>query len=79
MKKYQVWTEGYAVTGENATAQRLTRKNEDTLWGGETFRDACENALQVLKWDMSYYNKEKNSYWACRFFDNEKDARRSFG
>lgn len=78
MGNYQVWIEGYAATGESAMAGRLTRKNEDTLWQGETFKAACENALRTLKWDMSYYNKERNTYWMCRFFDNEIDARRSF-
>ena len=79
MGRYQVWSEGYAATGEGGTAQRLTIKNEDTLWEGETFQEACENALRTLKWDMSYYNKERNTYWACGFFDNEADARKSFG
>lgn len=79
MKKYQVLIEGYVATGENGTAQILAKRNEYTLWEGETFQKACENALRTLKWDMSYYNKERNTYWACRFFDNEIDARNSFG
>lgn len=80
MSKYQIWSEGYQVTGNQGTAQRLTfTKNEDTMWEGETFQKACENALKVLKWDMSYYDAKRNTYWACRFFDNEADARKSFG
>lgn len=79
MNAYQVWCEGYAATCERGKAQRLTRKNEDTLWEGETFQAACENALLTLGWDMSYYNKETNSYWGCGFFDNETEARRNYG
>jgi len=75
MEKYQVWCEGYATNGQIQTPQRLTRRFEETLWDGETFNDACENALRTLKWDMSYYNKEQNTYWSCRFFDNEIDAK----
>jgi hypothetical protein len=79
MKKYQIWIEGYCATGGGAKAKRLTRENEDTLWEGETFQVACENALRILEWDMSCYNPEHNSYWACEFFDNEADARKHFG
>jgi hypothetical protein len=79
MEKYQVWSEGYSATGNSSDAQRLTRKGEDTLWEGETFKDACENALRTLKWEMKYYDKDRNTYWGCRFYDNEADARKSFG
>ena len=79
MKQFEVWNEGYAATGGSSPAHRLNKEGEDTLWEGRTFQEACENALLTLKWDMSYYNKEKNHYWGCRFFDNEASARKSFG
>lgn len=79
MQKFEVWSEGYAATGQSGNAQRLTIGNEDTLWEGESFQKACENALRTLEWDMSYYDKKRNTYWACRFFENEVDARKSFG
>jgi hypothetical protein len=73
MKIFEVWNEGYAATGQQEKAQCLG------TFEAETFQEACKNALIELKWDMSYYDEEDNSFWACRFFDNEKDARKSFG
>ena len=70
--------EGYLATGGHSNAQQLVNKNE-ILWEGESFESACENALNALKWDIKYYDKERNTYWGCRFFDNETDARKSFG
>lgn len=80
-KLYEVWSEGYAATGEHGSAFQLTLSTEiSTKWKGDTFQKACINALKTLEWDMKgYYSYDNNSYWACRFFDNEKDARKSFG
>ncbi len=80
MNKYEVWIEGYSATGENAPAQKLVNPNNDNgTWQSETFQEACKKALIELKWDMSYYNEKANSYWACRFFDNEIESRKDFG
>lgn len=79
MNKYEVWNEGFATSGESGNAQRLTIEGEDTLWEGETFIDACKNALKTLGWDMSYYDEKGNRYWGCDFYDNETDARKFFG
>lgn len=78
-KKFEVWVEGYACTGESGTAQRIARKGENTIWEGRSFQEACENALKTLDWDMDYYNTEVNTYWGCSFFDNESEARKLFG
>ena len=79
MNKYEVWVEGYQASPDRANAQRLTREGEEALWEAETFQEACKKALIELKWDMSYYNENANSYWACRFFDNEIESRKDFG
>lgn len=70
---HEVWNEGYAATGERAPALYLGR------YPGVTFKEEVEAAMDDLEWDRSYYNPEQLTYWACRFFDNEADARRSFG
>ncbi len=79
MALYEVWTEGYVVSGNDSDAQRLTHKGKQTLWEGGDFPSACKKALSELKWDMSYYNEKNNTYYACRLFNNESDARKSFG
>lgn len=74
MAKYQVWKEGFSCTGNDATAQMCG------VFEGESFEEAV----------LAYYNsldREAQSYWTlqdltcygCRFFDNEADARKSFG
>lgn len=73
MKKFYVWIEGFAATGESQTAQFLGS------FEGETFINACKKAMVEKEWDMSCYDENKNTYWACQFFDNEKEARASFG
>lgn len=73
-----LWVEGYAATGEHGRAQHLGS------WAGPTYREA------VLQWHQSrwtysrYGNFEllhngRYAVWGCEIFDNEEDARRSFG
>lgn len=73
--KYQIWSEGYAATGEYSNAQYHGTSE------GDTFKEAVDNLLKT--WDQKevgiYYNPDKLTYWGCRFFDNETDARKSFG
>jgi len=73
MKKFEIWNEGYACNSERGGAQYLG------TYEGHTFKDATKAALVDKKWDMSYYDEEQNTYWACGFFDNETSARASFG
>lgn len=71
--EYEVWIEGYAATGDRANARFLGK------FSGPDFKSACIEAMKALKWDMGYYDEERNSFWACRFYDNEREARASFG
>ena len=73
MDKFKVYTEGYACSGDSAKAQYLGE------FEGETFKEACKEALKQKSWDMRYYDDKNNTYWACGFFDNEEDAIKSFG
>jgi hypothetical protein len=72
MKQYEIWSEGYAATGQRSGAVHMGTAN------GNTFRDACDNLFNNLQ-DRGYYNSDRGSYWACKLFDNEADARNSFG
>jgi hypothetical protein len=71
--EFEIWNEGYACTGNSGIAQFLG------LEEGKNFSEACKKALIRNGWDMSYYDEECNQYWGCRFFDNEFEARKSFG
>ncbi|MCH7381195.1 hypothetical protein [Acinetobacter higginsii] len=75
MKNYQVWLEGYAATGEQQPAQFVGVVNADN------FENAIEILLKQKEWDMKFFNIVRGTpvYWGCRFFDNETDARKSFG
>lgn len=68
---FDVWIEGYSATGQSENA------NYEGTYSAVSFKDACEKMMRLRNWDISYYNG--SSYWGCRFFDNEADARASFG
>ncbi len=73
MKIWQIWSEGYAVTGQAGKAH-LHGETE-----AETFNDAC---LTLAKRDgkfAKYFDPQRMTFWGCRLFDNEAEARKSFG
>lgn len=76
IKKYSLWMEGYSVTGNSSTAQYLGE------FKGTSFNDACDNWAKTIE-EPEYYkpgtDKYRPSYWACYIFDNEIDAKKSFG
>lgn len=68
-----VWIEGFRATGEIGSARKLCTVNSDTL------REACDKyALEHPDW-AEHYDPERLTYWGCRIFDNEADARSQFG
>ena len=74
MKQYEIWTEGYVVTGQSAGASLMgTAKGKD-------FEDACLNYFDPHdKEHMRYFDPKRFTYWGCKLFDNQADARKSFG
>lgn len=71
LKTFEVWAEGYSATGDNQGASFHGN------WQAETFKEACAKWAEGVM--EGYYNAENNTFWGCRLFDNEEDARRSFG
>ncbi len=75
MKPITLWSEGYAATGQHMGA---------TLHGTFTAK-SLQDAVQQFKDAMpeghskNCIDVENLSFWGCRFFDNEKEARKSFG
>lgn len=86
MTEYEIWMEGYVIQGNDSNATFIGKAK------GETFKDACMNFEypdniffnetvivkkgDKLKLDAHY---DEPTIWGCRLFDNEKDARASFG
>lgn len=67
MDKFEIWAEGYNATGNSAPARFMGYRY------GNSLIEACTS---LFEGDPLYKN---NRYWGCKLFDNEKDARRSFG
>lgn len=69
LKTYTIWAEGYAATGQSGTAQVMGQAT------GKTFKEACDKLFAGDK----LYNPNTLRYWGCNLFDNETEARKSFG
>ena len=70
MKKvFEIWSEGYAITGGRGKA----------LFHGKIKATSFKEACDILFDDDKFYNPENLTYWGCKLFDNETDARKSFG
>ena len=81
---YPVWMEGYAATGESGKAQLLG------VTHAENFIEAVRK-LNRRNWIPAYKGDPHTAddyfsirdgvpaIWGCRCFDNEADARKSFG
>jgi len=73
--KYEIWSEGFSVIEEHASARF------EGVFEGETFMDAY---LDMVKQQYGanppdYVKLNEPVIWGCRCFDNEIDARKSFG
>lgn len=67
--EYEVWSEGYAATGESGTAV-FHGKVRAASW-----RAACVELLGSRR----DFDPARMTLWGCRLFDNEREARESFG
>lgn len=76
-KNIEIWSEGYRASGDSSTA----------IFIGQFMAESFDEAVEL-------YNKNRNkhytmeakkhadghwSIYACRLFDNELEARKSFG
>lgn len=72
MNYFEVWSEGYAATRDRAEAK---------FWGifkGKTFAEACQDCFKGEE-HKEHFDPDNLTYWACRLFNNEDDARKHFG
>ena len=75
MKVFQIWTEGFAATGEHGAAYKMGAAK------AESFEEACQLVCGEAEFQKRHgtFDPESLSVWGCRLFDNEKDARKGFG
>jgi hypothetical protein len=88
MKLWEIWVEGWAghvVQGEFGNAQLVGCRQ------AMTFKEAIEKFINDLPdqshlpryertgWDRDEFDLERLTYWSCKLFDNESEARKSFG
>ena len=72
--KHQVWSEGYRATCESSGA---TYHGE---WDGRTFKESVKAFKDSQdSRGKALINLDRMTFWGCRFFDNQTDARKSFG
>lgn len=72
-KVFTIWAEGYACTGQSSPAFLLG------IVEAETFEQACVELANTTPEIRKYFDQKRNTFWGCRLFDNESDARNSFG
>lgn len=76
---WHVWVEGYSATGEHGTASFVGKK-----WA-RSFDRACELLHKENGGDRTqgqFLHATETSpptMWGCRMYDNERDARVSYG
>ena len=78
-KDYEVWSEGYAATGQYSPA----------LYHGhiesESFDEACIKLIGIdgldKNTDGSFRRGDSGNFtiWGCNLYDNEKDAKKHWG
>lgn len=87
MKEFEIWMEGYRASGESGGAQLVGKGI------GETFDDAVMDYMSKHQkhgieketpngyMSLEHYNNRRSNWniWACKLFDNENDARKSYG
>lgn len=69
----QIWSEGFVATGESGTAFH----HGDAA--GATLQEACDALAARDPKFRAHYDRTRMTFWGCRLFDNETDARRSYG
>jgi len=74
-KEYEIWMEGFASSDGHAGASYCGK------FEGETFMDAYLAMVKHKYGDdrPSYVRMNEPVIWGCWCYDNESDARKSFG
>ena len=73
MQLYQIWAEGFTITGDSGAAYRYGEEY------GESFKDACKTFAKKNPDFFQLFDEERMTCWGCRLFESEQEARKSFG
>jgi hypothetical protein len=84
--KIEIWMEGYLATGGHGTAQKIGEYEAENLdraiemYIKDHPDEVHINTRSRYPSDEAYKKRRSNyNIWACDLFDNEADARKSFG
>ena len=69
---WEIWMEGYAATGQSAPAQCLG------TFRATSFKQACETWARTSE-SPSLFDADALTYWGCRLYPSEAEARQGFG
>lgn len=73
---FNLWMEGYIAQGTSSKARFLGSFDADS------FENACDKWADTIDGnEKQYYKRNGNvaSFWGCRIYDKEQDAKKSFG
>lgn len=75
MKKKQIdlWVEGFRVVEAEAKASYLG------TYQAKTLKEAVIQWLNENPKEKKYVDLDNLTHWGCSFYDNEYDARKTFG
>lgn len=80
LKEWEIWMEGFAATGQSEKAQLIG------VYEAETFDEAVQKYIQgeiaehgTSTVELNRFGQGRHAIWGCELFDNETDARKSFG
>ena len=71
-KFFNIWSEGYAATGQSSDAQCMGS------FPGKTFKEAVKNWMKTID-SANLVDLNNMTYWGCKLYPDESSARKTFG
>lgn len=80
-KRFDIWIEGYAATGEQASARCLATDQPGTDFANAVERWVAQKEREdpQFKKNLGDYDPIEVSIWGCSLYPNEEEARATFG
>ena len=75
IKDIFLWIEGFSATGQRQDATMIGIYQAKNL--NDAVKQYMENNKNKVEWDC--FGKNRHAIWGCEIFDNEIEARKSFG